>query len=190
MQTEPAYVAPRKRLQRVFSAAQQRQYDGCCFDRPSPGLERCRLLPLRVIQQRDDVWTINAKYWCETAVPSLQSKKDHVGINFSVLDSIKRGWRTIKLLLKSRKRQVDGKQSSEHLVIAHALDLMIEMAEDLRLIYHWRCWYEVSRHLTNWKTSLWLFAVFTPIGTAIVRCAKSIALNPASSQIVFFDYRW
>jgi hypothetical protein len=111
---------------------------------------------------------------------SLQSKLgDHVGINFSLLDTTYGPKELSNVLLKSlKKEKTDGKQAS-YTNIAHALDLMIKhQTLDLSAI---DVAGSVSRHLQIEDSLVVRGSQSVP---ELYR-AKSIALNPANSQIVF-----
>lgn len=166
-----------KRIANVSMHAQLRQYDGAVLTAP-PGLEL--VSPFTTLIHSEMMFNPTVSNDVEQAKASLQSKLgDHVGINFSVLDSTYGAEDLSNLLLKSlKKAQSDGKQSS-YTNIAHALDLMIEHKTlDLSNI---DVAGTVSRHLQI-EDSL---VVRGSQSVPQLSGAKSIALNPASSQIVF-----
>ncbi|MEZ9554435.1 hypothetical protein [Vibrio splendidus] len=166
-----------KQIADVSGYAQQRQYDGAILT-ASPGMKV--VTPFTTLIHSEMMFNPTVSNDVEQAKASLQSKLgDHVGINFSVLDSTHGSKELSNLLLKSlKKAQSDGKQSS-YTNIAHALDLMIEHKTlDLSNI---DVAGTVSRHLQI-EDSL---VVRGSQSVPQLSGAKSIALNPASSQIVF-----
>lgn len=166
-----------KQIADVSGYAQQRQYDGAILT-ASPGMKV--VTPFTTLIHSEMMFNPTVSNDVEQAKASLQSKLgDHVGINFSVLDSTHGSKDLSNLLLKSlKKAQSDGKQSS-YTNIAHALDLMIEHKTlDLSNI---DVAGTVSRHLQI-EDSL---VVRGSQSVPQLSGAKSIALNPASSQIVF-----
>ncbi|OBS99880.1 hypothetical protein A9261_08960 [Vibrio tasmaniensis] len=166
-----------KQIADVSGYAQQRQYDGAILT-ASPGMKV--VTPFTTLIHSEMMFNPTVSNDVEQAKASLQSKLgDHVGINFSVLDSTHGTKYLSNLLLKSlKKAQSDGKQSS-YTNIAHALDLMIEHKTlDLSNI---DVAGTVSRHLQI-EDSL---VVRGSQSVPQLSNAKSIALNPASSQIVF-----
>ncbi|MEZ8348284.1 hypothetical protein AB4456_22020 [Vibrio splendidus] len=166
-----------KQIADVSGYAQQRQYDGAILT-ASPGMKV--VTPFTTLIHSEMMFNPTVSNNVEQAKASLQSKLgDHVGINFSVLDSTHGSKELSNLLLKSlKKAQSDGKQSS-YTNIAHALDLMIEHKTlDLSNI---DVAGTVSRHLQI-EDSL---VVRGSQSVPQLSGAKSIALNPASSQIVF-----
>ncbi|MEZ9015740.1 hypothetical protein AB4179_13880 [Vibrio lentus] len=166
-----------KQIADVSGYAQQRQYDGAILT-ASPGMKV--VTPFTTLIHSEMMFNPTVSNDVEQAKASLQSKLgDHVGINFSVLDSTYGSKDLSHLLLKSlKKAQSDGKQSS-YTNIAHALDLMIEHKTlDLSNI---DVAGTVSRHLQI-EDSL---VVRGSQSVPQLSNAKSIALNPASSQIVF-----
>ncbi|MEZ9012218.1 hypothetical protein AB6D76_08145 [Vibrio splendidus] len=166
-----------KQIADVSGYAQQRQYDGAILT-ASPGMKV--VTPFTTLIHSEMMFNPTVSNNVEQAKASLQSKLgDHVGINFSVLDSTHGSKDLSNLLLKSlKKAQSDGKQSS-YTNIAHALDLMIEHKTlDLSNI---DVAGTVSRHLQI-EDSL---VVRGSQSVPQLSGAKSIALNPASSQIVF-----
>ncbi len=166
-----------KQIADVSVYAQQRQYDGAILT-ASPGMKV--VTPFTTLIHSEMMFNPTVSNDVEQAKASLQSKLgDHVGINFSVLDSTHGSKDLSNLLLKSlKKAQSDGKQSS-YTNIAHALDLMIEHKTlDLSNI---DVAGTVSRHLQI-EDSL---VVRGSQSVPQLSGAKSIALNPASSQIVF-----
>ena len=166
-----------KQIADVSGYAQQRQYDGAILT-ASPGMKV--VTPFTTLIHSEMMFNPTVSNDVEQAKASLQSKLgDHVGINFSVLDSTHGTKDLSNLLLKSlKKAQSDGKQSS-YTNIAHALDLMIEHKTlDLSNI---DVAGTVSRHLQI-EDSL---VVRGSQSVPQLSNAKSIALNPASSQIVF-----
>ncbi|WP_286303271.1 hypothetical protein [Vibrio apostichopi] len=166
-----------KQIADVSGYAQQRQYDGAILT-ASPGMKV--VTPFTTLIHSEMMFNPTVSNDVEQAKASLQSKLgDHVGINFGVLDSTHGSKDLSNLLLKSlKKAQSDGKQSS-YTNIAHALDLMIEHKTlDLSNI---DVAGTVSRHLQI-EDSL---VVRGSQSVPQLSGAKSIALNPASSQIVF-----
>ncbi|MEZ8149880.1 hypothetical protein ACED23_02230 [Vibrio splendidus] len=166
-----------KQIADVSGYAQQRQYDGAILT-ASPGMKV--VTPFTTLIHSEMMFNPTVSNDVEQAKASLQSKLgDHVGINFSVLDSTHGSKELSNLLLKSlKKAQSAGKQSS-YTNIAHALDLMIEHKTlDLSNI---DVAGTVSRHLQI-EDSL---VVRGSQSVPQLSGAKSIALNPASSQIVF-----
>ncbi|MEZ9200969.1 hypothetical protein AB4151_00990 [Vibrio splendidus] len=166
-----------KQIADVSGYAQQRQYDGAILT-ASPGMKV--VTPFTTLIHSEMMFNPTVSNDVEQAKASLQSKLgDHVGINFGVLDSTHGSKDLSNMLLKSlKKAQSDGKQSS-YTNIAHALDLMIEHKTlDLSNI---DVAGTVSRHLQI-EDSL---VVRGSQSVPQLSGAKSIALNPASSQIVF-----
>lgn len=166
-----------KQLEEVSGYAKQRQYDGAILT-ASPSMEL--VTPFTTLIHSEMMFNPGVSNDVEQAKASLQSKLgDHVGINFSVLDTTYGPKDLSDLLLTSlKKAQTDGKQSS-YTNIAHALDLMIEHKTlDLSAIDVAGA---VSRHLQI-ENSL---VVRGSQSVPELYAAKSIALNPANSQIVF-----
>lgn len=166
-----------KQIADVSGYAQQRQYDGAILT-ASPGMKV--VTPFTTLIHSEMMFNPTVSNDVEQAKASLQSKLgDHVGINFSVLDSTHGSKNLSNLLLKSlKKAQSDGKQSS-YTNIAHALDLMIEHKTlDLSNI---DVAGTVSRHLQIEDSLVVRGSQSVPQLSGV----KSIALNPASSQIVF-----
>ncbi|WP_048611876.1 hypothetical protein [Vibrio coralliirubri] len=166
-----------KQLEEVSGYAKQRQYDGAILT-ASPSMEL--VTPFTTLIHSEMMFNPGVSNDVEQAKASLQSKLgDHVGINFSVLDTTYGPKDLSDLLLTSlKKAQTDGKQSS-YTNIAHALDLMIEHKTlDLSAI---DVAGSVSRHLQI-ENSL---VVRGSQSVPELYAAKSIALNPANSQIVF-----
>ncbi|WP_261887137.1 hypothetical protein [Vibrio pomeroyi] len=166
-----------KQLEEVSGYAKQRQYDGAILT-ASPSMEL--VTPFTTLIHSEMMFNPGVSNDVEQAKASLQSKLgDHVGINFSVLDTTYGPKDLSDLLLTSlKKAQTDGKQSS-YTNIAHALDMMIEHKTlDLSAIDVAGA---VSRHLQI-ENSL---VVRGSQSVPELYAAKSIALNPANSQIVF-----
>ncbi|MCF7494540.1 hypothetical protein L3V35_05680 [Vibrio sp. L5-1] len=166
-----------KQLEEVSGYAKQRQYDGAILT-ASPNMEL--VTPFTTLIHSEMMFNPGVSNDIEQAKSSLQSKLgDHVGINFSTLDTTYGPKDSSDLLLNSlKKAQSDGKQAP-YTNIAHALDLMIEHKTlDLSAIDVAGA---VSRHLQI-EDSL---VVRGSQSVPQLSGAKSIALNPASSQIVF-----
>ncbi len=166
-----------KELEEVSGYAKQRQYDGAILT-ASPNMEL--VTPFTTLIHSEMMFNPGVSNDIEQAKASLQSKLgDHVGINFSTLDTTYGPKDSSDLLLNSlKKAQSEGKQSS-YTNIAHALDLMIEHKTlDLSNV---DVAGTVSRHLQI-EDSL---VVRGSQSVPQLSGAKSIALNPASSQIVF-----
>lgn len=161
----------------VSGYAKQRQYDGAILT-ASPSMEL--VTPFTTLIHSEMMFNPSVSNDIEQAKASLQSKLgDHVGINFSLLDTTYGPKELSNVLLKSLKKEKnDGKQAS-YTNIAHALDLMIKhQTLDLSAI---DVAGSVSRHLQIEDSLVERGSQSVP---ELYR-AKSIALNPANSQIVF-----
>ena len=166
-----------KQLEEVSGYAKQRQYDGAILT-ASPNMEL--VTPFTTLIHSEMMFNPGVSNDIEQAKSSLQSKLgDHVGINFSTLDTTYGPKDSSDLLLNSlKKAQSDGKQAP-YTNIAHALDLMIEHKTlDLSAIDVAGA---VSRHLQIEDSLIVRGSQSVPE----LYGAKSIALNPANSQIVF-----
>ncbi|CAH6782083.1 conserved exported hypothetical protein [Vibrio chagasii] len=161
----------------VSGYAQQRQYDGAILT-ASPGMEL--VTPFTTLIHSEMMFNPTISNDIEQAKASLQSKLgDHVGVNFASLDTTYGPKDKSNVLLKSlKKAQTDGKQAA-YTNIAHALDLMIEHKTlDLSGV---DVAGTASRHLQIEDALVVRGSQSVPEFSG----AKSIALNPASSQIVF-----
>ncbi|WP_394138819.1 hypothetical protein [Vibrio chagasii] len=166
-----------KQLEEVSGYAKQRQYDGAILT-ASPSM--ALVTPFTTLIHSEMMFNPGVSNNVEQAKASLQSKLgDHVGVNFSSLDTTYGPKDQSNVLLKSlKKAQTDGKQAA-YTNIAHALDLMIEHKTlDLSGV---DVAGTASRHLQIEDALVVRGSQSVPEFSG----AKSIALNPASSQIVF-----
>ncbi|EDK29660.1 hypothetical protein VSWAT3_18913 [Vibrionales bacterium SWAT-3] len=166
-----------KRIANVSMHAQLRQYDGAVLTAP-PGFEL--VSPFTTLIHSEMMFNPTVSNDLAQAKASLQRKLgDHVGVNFSSLDTAYGPKDKSNVLLKSlKKAQTDGKQRA-YTNIAHALDLMIEhQTLDLSDV-------DVSgiasRHLQIDSD----LVVSGSQAVPQLSGAKSVALNRASGQIVF-----
>ncbi len=166
-----------KLISDVSGYAKQRQYNGAILT-ASPGMDL--VTPFTTLIHSEMMFNPTVSNDVEQAKASLQSKLgDHVGINFASLDTTYGPKDKSNVLLKSlKKAQTDGKQAA-YTNIAHALDLMIEHKtldlSDVDVAG------TASRHLQIEDALVVHGSQSVPEFSG----AKSIALNPASSQIVF-----
>ena len=165
-----------KQISHVSEYAQQRLYNGAILT-ASPNMKL--VTPFTTLIHSEMMFNPTVSNDIEQTKASLQSKLgDHLGINFSVLDSTHGPKKLSKLLLNSLKiAQRDGKQSP-YTNIAHALDLMIEHKTlDLSNVDVAGTF---SRHLQIADSLVVRGSQSVPQLSG----AKSIMLSPASSRIV------